>query len=137
MESAKFELRKLNAGDVAPMAAIISKIGLKEFKSVFSSTEMKSLIAKTGKEDAKGDGDESDNAAMKVGMVVVFDLAGIILDNYIKCEKEIFKFLASLSGQKESDIKALPLDVFFEMIITVLQKDEFKDFFKVVSKLLK
>ena len=38
---------------------------------------------------------------------------------------------------KIEEVKDLDLAVFTEMIIDFVQKDDFKDFFKVVSKLFK
>ena len=36
---------------------------------------------------------------------------------------------------KEKDIAELPMVTFTELIVAVIQKEEVKDFFKVVSKL--
>lgn len=120
METTTFELRKLEAKDIAPMASIINKIGWKEFKATFQSTEGK---------------DMTDLNAL--GMAVAFDIVGIVLANYEKCQADVFSFLSSLSGMKTKQIESLSPAEFAEMVIAVVQKDEFKDFFMVVSKLFK
>ena len=120
METTTFELRKLEAKDIAPMASIINKMGWKEFKTAFQS------------ESVKDRGDLN-----KIGMAVAFDVVGIILANYEKCQADVFNFLASLSGLKTKQIESLSPAEFAEMIISVVQKEEFKDFFSVVSKLFK
>ena len=115
-----FELRKLEAKDIAPMASIINKMGWKEFKTIFQSTEGK---------------DMADLNAL--GMAVAFDIVGILLANYEKCQADVFSFLSSLSGMKPKQIESLSPAEFAEMVIAVVQKEEFTDFFTVVSKLFK
>lgn len=115
-----FALRKLAAKDIAPMASIISKMGWGQFKSAFQTVDPK---------------DMGDVTAM--GMAVAFDIVGIVLANYEKCQSDVFSFLASLSGLKVKQIESLPPADFAAMVIAVVQKEEFKDFFTVVSTLFK
>lgn len=123
-----YELRRLTAEDVFPMFQIISKIGIKEFKACFESPEVMQMV----KGAASGD-----DVTTTVGMKVAFDLAGIIVSNLASCKNDIYQFLAQLSGMTTKEIAGLPMMTFFEMIIDVFKKDEFKDFFQVVAKLLK
>ena len=132
-ENAKaYELRRLTADDVFPMFQIISKIGIKEFKTCFESPEVMQMI--TGEASGKKG---QDDVATSVGMKIAFDLAGIIVSNLASCKNDIYQFLAQLSGMTVKEIGALPMMTFFEMIIDVIKKEEFKDFFQVVAKLLK
>lgn len=128
-ETTKYELRDLQSKDVFPMFKIISKIGIKEFKSCFESDEVKEMVA-----NAK-DGGEA--AATNIGFSVLVDMAGIIISHISDAEKEIYSFLASLSGMKEKDIAELDMVVFAEMIVDVVKKEQFRDFIQVVSKLFK
>lgn len=125
-----YELRRLTADDVFPMFQIISKIGIKEFKKCFESPEVMQMI----KGAASGD---KDDVTTSVGMAVAFDLAGIIVSNLASCKNDIYQFLAQLSGMTTKEIAGLPMMTFFDMIIDVIKKEEFKDFFQVVAKLLK
>ena len=123
----KYELRNLEAKDIAPMASILSKIGIREVKSCFSPTDMKSLM----------DGKTTEESIAAVGAAVMFEMAGVILGNYERCQNDIFRFLSSLSGMDMKQIESMPIDTFTEMVIDVVKKEEFKDFMKVVSKLFK
>ncbi len=127
VESVKtYTFRELCATDVAPMCAIIGKIGINNFTKCFNSDELLDLFDKN-----KG----VKNLTNLAGMTIVFEMVNTIVSNIPKCEKEIFDLLASVSGLKVADIKALGLADFTEMVIAFVKKEEFKDFFKVVSKL--
>lgn len=125
-----YELRNLTADDVFPMFQIISAIGIKEFKSCFDSDAVKKAVAEAAK-----DGESADIGA--VGMTVALDIASIIMANVPKCKESIYLFLAQLSGMTKKEIAELPMMTFVEMIIDVIKKPEFKDFFQAVSKLFK
>lgn len=126
MNTAKaYELRTLCAEDVFPMFKIISKIGIKEFKSCFESEDVKAVI----------NGEQADLNA--VGLAVAVDIAGVITANIPNAKEDIYLFLEQISGMSKDDIRKLPIPTFAEMIIDVVKKEEFKDFFVVVSKLFK
>ena len=132
VERAKaYELRNLTADDVFPMFQIISKIGFKEFKNCFDSPEVKAVAAKM----ASGEDDQA--ALTSVGMTVALDLASVIVSNLGSCKNDIYLLLSQLSGMDTRDIAALPMVTFFEMVIDVIKKEEFRDFFQVATKLFK
>lgn len=124
----KYQLRQLQASDVFIMTRILHAIGVQEFKRVFNDDFVNSAVQ-------INEGEAEITAA--VGLDIFFEIAGIVMGNMAKCENDIYTFLASLSGQEIEQIKKLPMDIFAEMIIDIVQKDEFKDFMKVVSKLFK
>ena len=107
---------------------VITTDGMENASYKFSSDEVKKMVAQSGKEGAD---------LNALGMSVAFDLAGILMTNIGSCKEDIYQFLAQLSGMSKKDIAALPMATFFEMIIDVIKKEEFKDFFQVVSKLFK
>lgn len=121
-----YTLRALEAKDVFLMSKIIGNIGIKEFKNSLNSDEIKALINSS-----------DDEAAASVGAAVFLDMAEIVLGNLPKCEEDVYAFLGDLSGMNAQCIKSLPMNTFVEMIIDVIQKGEFKDFIKVVSRLFK
>lgn len=129
MSETKYELRTLKSKDVFPMVNIISCIGINEFKNCFKSDDIKAMIAsmKDGKEGVVVD---------DVGIAVMFDIANVIISNITAAEQHIYQFLANLSGMNKKEIEELDMVTFFEMIVDVIKKDEFRDFLKVVSKLL-
>lgn len=131
MTDKAFELRQLTADDIFPMFQIISKIGVREFKSCFESEEVRKAIM----DIASGAKDQANVSA--VGLTVAVDIAGVIISNLYKCKDDIYQLLSQLSGMKTKEIASLPMTTFLEMIVAVVKKEEFKDFFQGVTKLLK
>lgn len=132
MSEATYTLRSLQGADIFPMSAIIKKIGVKEFKNAFQDEEIKGLVQSINNGDMS-----KDAAANQAGMTVILNIVDVVLGNLPRAEKDICKFLASLSGMKPDEVAALPMATFTGMVIDVIQKDEFKDFIKVVSRLFK
>lgn len=132
MSEATYTLRSLQGADIFPMSAIIKKIGVKEFKNAFQDEEIKRLVQSINNGDMS-----KDAAANQAGMAVILNIVDVVLGNLPRAEKDIYKFLASLSGMKPDEVAALPMATFTGMVIDVIQKDEFKDFIKVVSRLFK
>lgn len=124
----KFEFRRLNSKDIFPMARIITKIGFKEFKGCLTSSDITQLVT---------DVDNKDSLTTAVGLSIALDIGGVVLANLEKCEKEAFEFLSSVSGMSVKELEGMALSDFAELILEFFKKDELKDFFKVVSKLLK
>ena len=123
-EKKAYTLRALEAKDVFIVSKIIGSIGIKEFRASFESDAVKAAMKNAQNTDV-----------MAVGMTVFLDIADVIFRNIPKCEKDVYTFLASLSGIEE--VESLPMVTFIEMIIDVIKKEEFKDFMTVVSKLFK
>lgn len=121
-----YELRSLTSDDIFPMFQIISKIGIREIKSCFESPDVKAAIAKSEGNDLNS-----------VGLAVMLDIGGIVLANVPKAKDDIYLLLSQLSGLTKQEIGALPMATFAQMVIDVIRKDEFKDFFQVVSRLFK
>lgn len=132
MSEATYTLRSLQGADIFPMSAIIKKIGVKEFKNAFQDEEIKGLVQSINNGDMS-----KDAAANQAGMAIILNIVDVVLGNLPRAEKDIYKFLASLSGMKPDEVAALPMATFTGMVIDVIQKDEFKDFIKVVSRLFK
>lgn len=135
MTEKTYTLRGLTAEDVFPMLKIISGIGLKEFKSCFDSAELRDAIKNMsqGKEEGKEEGETVDRTA--VGLMVAADIASIIFANLPQCKDDIYQLLSGLSGMKKEEIAELPMNVFLAMIVDVIKKEEFKDFFQDVAGL--
>lgn len=132
MSEATYTLRSLQGADIFPMSAIIKKIGVKEFKNAFQDEEIKDLVKSINSGEIS-----KDAAANQAGMAVILNIVDVVLGNLPRAEKDIYKFLARLSGMKPDEVAALPMATFTGMVIDVIQKDEFKDFIKVVSRLFK
>ena len=113
----KYELRPLIASDMGAICKIITAIGIRQFKECFHIEDFK------------------DANAEKIGFEVFVDIAGIIISNIPNAEKEIQNFVASVVGMKPADIAKMPFADYGELIIAVVTKDDFKDFFGRVMKL--
>lgn len=129
-----YKFRELGAPDIFLMSKIISQIGIKEFKACFESDGINSLIAGVKNGNAKS----ADSNIVSVGVGVAVELAGVILGNLPKCEKDIYQMLSQTSNLSVEEIKAPGNAVMFvEMVIDFIKKEEFRDFIKVVSRLFK
>ena len=136
VEPAKpYTFRKLGAPDIFLMTKIVSKIGINELKTCFDSDGMKNMILNVfAKEQEEG----AETSLINVGISVSLDIANTIFANLPKCENDIYQLLSQTSNLSVDEIKAPGNAVmFFEMMIDFIKKEEFKDFFKVVSGLFK
>lgn len=131
----EYTLRKLKADDMFLMFGILSKVGVRELKDCFGSDEAKKAI-KQAMEGGGKDGEDQRQFAT-VGVAVALDMADVVLRNLPKCKAEIYALLSALSGMTAAEIADLDMCTFTGMIVDVLRKDEFPDFFTAVSKLFK
>ena len=134
-----YELRGLMADDMFIMFSIISKIGIKEFKACFESDDVKAAVLNMAKKaDENGDAEADEGAdVVSVGISVALDTASILMANIGKCKNDIYALLASLSGMKDKDIAKLPVKTFTSMVIDLVKKKEFADFFQDAVKLFR
>lgn len=127
-----YELRELTADDMFPMFQIISKIGIREFKSCFESENVRKLVAEMTSGEAS-----KDELKATVGVTVALDLASVILSNLGSCKDDIYLLLSQVSGMTTKEIAKLPIATFMAMIIDLVKKKEFADFFQAAVKLFK
>lgn len=132
-----FELRKLQSDDLFPMFGIMSKIGFKDLKEIITPDKIKDMKSMISQMDNEENVDKDTDATTMLGVSVVMEIVSIIIKNLPSCKNEIYSFLAGVSGMTVKEIGKLDMVTFTEMIVAVVQKQEFKDFFKVVSKLFK
>lgn len=132
------ELRKVKSTDLFLMTTIISKLGINEFIKCFNSEGIQGLIQSiTEKSKSEKAENKKDEDTIKVGIGVALEIVNIILANLYKCEKEVYQLMANITSKTVEEIKDLDLDIFLEILIAFVKKDEFKDFFKAASKFLK
>ena len=116
-----YALRPLVATDMGAICKIIAAVGIRQFKESFNVEGL----------------DLENLKVEQVGISIGLDIAGIIVSNFPKAETEIQSFLASLTGKKLAEIKVMGLADYGELIMMVVMKEEFQDFFKRVMKLFK
>lgn len=134
-EDAKpYTLRKLNSTDLFPMIRLISKIGLDELTTVFEGDSLKELVNSI---KARNEGASKVDLQTVAGLNLALKMVNKILEHLPTCEREIYTLLSNVSGMSIDDLKGLDLDVFMEMLLDFVTKEEFKGFFKVASKYIK
>lgn len=112
-------IKPLTAVHIAPLCSIIEKIGLKELGKCFENIDIKNKTKE------------------QIGLQTIFNISAVIISNIPNCQNEIFKFISKLTDISVEDIENLSLSEITNIIIQIVKKDEFKDFFTVVSKLFK
>ena len=113
------ELRPLKATDMGAVCKIISAIGARQFKECFNVSDF------DGKKDVKS-----------LGFEIFFDVAGIVISNIPRAEKEIMSFVASVTGIDVNELEEMPFADYGELVMRIVLKDDFKDFFSRAMKLL-
>lgn len=128
MGEKKYTLRELQADDFFTITTILGKIGVGEFKTLFTP-ELINVAA-----EAVLDGDQS--LQETVGYNVFFDAAGIILNNMEPCKNDVYRFVSDLTCIPAEKVGKLPITTFFEIIMNIVKKEEFRDFFGAALRLL-
>ena len=126
----EYEMRKLQATDIFSVVKILNGIGLKNVKEAINFEEINKL-RKCMTED------NANVITSQVGMDVVMSLATVIIENLPKIENDLYNFIGSVINVKAKDVAKMDMGEFMDVLITLIQKEEFKDFFKRASKLIK
>ena len=130
----KYEMRSLQASDIFSVVKILNGIGLNNVKEAINIEEINE-IRKTMTEDNSED--NSEKVYSQVGVKVVMSIATVILENLPKVENDLYTFVGSVIGIKTKDVAKMDIGDFMDVLIAIIQKEEFKDFFKRASKLIK
>ena len=64
-------------------------------------------------------------------------LATVIIENLPKVENDLYNFIGSVIDVKAKDVAKMDMGEFMDILVAIIQKEEFKDFFKRASKLIK
>lgn len=137
-----YELRRLTAKDIPLMLKILKKMNVKRFAQCFTNPEIQKLMSdisnkkETKNEEIEIDTEKQDITA-SVGGAVFFELMPLILDAISDCTLEVNELLASVAQTSVEEVNNLDLKIYISMILDFIKKDEFSDFIKVASKLIK
>lgn len=126
----EYEMRKLQATDIFSVVKILNGIGLKNVREAIDFEEI-NKIRKDMTDDNK------DTIISQVGIKVVMSIATVILENLPKVENDLYEFIGSVIGIKAKEVAKMDMVEFMDVLVTIIQKEEFKDFFKRASKLIK
>ena len=126
----EYEIRTLQATDIFSVVKILNGIGLNNVKEVIDFEEINNIRKGMTKGNA-------DVITSQVGIKVVMSLVTVIIENLPKVETDLYNFVGNVIGMKPKDVAKMDMGEFMDVLIAIIQKDEFKDFFKRASKLIK
>ena len=126
----EYNMRNLQATDIFSVIKILNGIGLKNIKEAINLDEINNL--RKGMTE-----DNADVITSQVGLNVVMSITTIILENLPNVESDLYNFIGSVIDMKAKDVAKMDMSDFMDLLITIIQKEEFKDFFKRASKLIK
>lgn len=126
----EYTMRNLQATDIFSVVKILNGIGLKNVKEAIDFEEINKIRKGMTEENA-------DVISSQVGLNVVMSLATVIIENLPKVENDLYNFIGSIIDVKAKDVAKMDMGEFMDVLITIIQKEEFKDFFKRASKLIK
>ena len=126
----EYTMRNLQATDIFSVVKILNGIGLKNVKEAIDFEEINKIRKGMTEENA-------DVISSQVGLNVVMSLATVIIENLPKVENDLYNFIGSVIDVKAKDVAKMDMGDFMEVLVTIIQKEEFKDFFKRASKLIK
>ena len=126
----EYTMRNLQATDIFSVVKILNGIGLKNVKEAIDFEEINKIRKGMTEENA-------DVISSQVGLNVVMSLATVIIENLPKIENDLYNFIGSVIDVKAKDVAKMDMGEFMDVLITLIQKEEFKDFFKRASKLIK
>lgn len=124
------ELRKLCARDLFSMVKILNGIGLKNIQNAINVDEIKEARKKVA------DGNTADVIG-DLGVTIVTSIVGVLLENLPSIEKDLYSFMGGVANMKASDVANMDIADFMELLVAIIKKEEFKDFFNQASKLIK
>ena len=130
----EYEMRSLQASDIFSVVKILNGIGLNNVKEAINIEEINE-IRKTMTDDNSED--NSEKVYSQVGVKVVMSVVTVILENLPNVESDLYNFIGSVIDMKAKDVAKMDMGDFMDLLITIIQKEEFKDFFKRASKLIK
>lgn len=132
----EFNVRELQARDVAPMVRVMNKIGMREIAQALSPESLRDVVALASD---PADGEDAKARAQRieqVGLSVMLELATIVFANFERAEADLFKLMASVSGMSEQEVSELSLADTMDLLVAIFQSEGFSDFFKRVQALL-
>lgn len=79
----------------------------------------------------------ADDASLIVGAGVALAIADKLLGHLPACKADLYGLLGNVAGMAAEDVAELDAEVFVEMLVAFIRKEEFPNFIKVASKYFK
>lgn len=126
-----YTLRKLEARDIFAIVRILGKIDFKEIKGIWTArnASIAKLVSLPEEERAEAAQDESFDLGLNLAMVLIKNLPD--------CEHELYGFIGDMIGKKGNAVAKMDPAEFMDVIIDIISMEQFVDFFKRASALIK
>lgn len=129
----EYTFKPLTTDDIIPLCKIIRGIGVNTIKNELKQLDFKP-ITNSGKKTDENTSIENANIGFAIDIAVA--ILGIITTNMDKIHEELKKLLANKTDVTIDEITKLPFDEYTNMIFSFCKREEFVNFFTVVSKSL-
>ena len=126
------DLRKLQATDLFIIVKIINTLGIKKIKESIDIDEIKNA-----REKIKEDGSNTNDVYKEIGTKVIMSIIDVVIENLPLIEDDLFKFMGNLANVKPDEIAKMDIGDFMDLLIAIIKKEEFKDFFGRALRLTK
>lgn len=123
-------MRDLASKDLFTMCEILDKVGIDQLSGIFNDEEISKTIA-------GWKGKDKSQLYQIVGSKLVYKIAVLLIRNLPKCEKELYAFLADLTGRSVADLQKTSMVEFTDIVMELVHKQEIKDFFTHLSASVK
>lgn len=150
-EAKPYTLGRLKSSDLFLMVRILSKIGINEWISCLDSPKVKELIkgflekpAENEEPEESEESEENKDSMNKkkndmeflAGMGVVMEIVNKLFNYLPSCQKEIYQLLSSVSGISMEEMEKMDAEIFVNMLVDFIKKEEFKGFIKAALRLM-
>ena len=122
------ELRNLQSTDLFLFVKILNKIGYENIRKEINVDEIMGIRKKLS---SIKDEDEQNKLITEYGINIVMSVFGILLENIPLIEND------SIANMKAKDVAKMDINKFVDLLTEIINKEDFKDFFKRASKLIK
>ena len=126
------ELRKLQATDLFSMIKILNGIGAKQ---VIESIDVKGVM--DARKKIKADGSNKTAVYREVGLNAIKSVGNVLLENLPLIEYDLYQFVGGIANMKKEEVATMDAGKFMDLLIEIVQKEEFKDFFNRALRLIK
>lgn len=123
-----YEIKPFKTTDIFSAVKLIKKFGIEEVKNLTKNIEFANITDKKGNINVD-----------RLGYELAMPIIELIINHLGDCENEIYQFLEGTSNLTKEQIKDMKATEFIKFMQDYIkfQKDDFSDFFSLVSQSLK
>lgn len=123
-----YEIKPFKTTDIFSAVKLIKKFGIEEVKNLTKNIEFANITDKKGNINVD-----------RLGYELAMPIIELVVNHLGDCENEIYQFLEGTSNLTKEQIKSMKATEFIKFMQDYIkfQKDDFSDFFSLVSQSLK